>query len=134
MVIVIPTVDVEAFMNKSEGWEEQCKIAAESLHKYGIVVMKDSHINEKDNEEYCQMVEEYFAKRGHDFYDGKNVPEIHPEKHYQVGATPEYVEKARDHCERFAHYDEQNRPLSECPPTFDAKWRFFWNIGERPAD
>lgn len=24
--------------------------------------------------------------------------------------------------------------MSECPPVFDAKWRFFWNVGERPAD
>jgi len=94
------------------------------------VILKDPRINEHDNEVYCEMVESYFARRGHDFYDGKKVEEIHPEKHYQVGATPEYVERARDHCSRFAHYDEQNKPQSECPPTFDAKWRFFWNIGE----
>lgn len=82
MEIVIPTCDIDIFKAKSEGWEEQCKIAAESLHLYGVIILKDSSINEKDNEEYCQMVEDYFARRGHDFYDGKKVPEIHPEKHY----------------------------------------------------
>ena len=26
---------------------------------------------------------------------------------------------------------EEHRPLSKFPPEFDAKWRFFWPIGER---
>jgi len=57
----IPTVDVEKFLNRGEGWEEECKKAAESFHLYGVVIMKDSHIHEQDNEVYCNMVEEYFA-------------------------------------------------------------------------
>lgn len=47
----------------------------------------------------------------------------------QRGITPPDTEKAIDHCDRFAHYDEDNKPLSECPPKYDAKWRFFWRIG-----
>jgi len=31
-------------------------------------------------------------------------------------------------------YKEADAPLSECPPQKDCKWRFFWRIGERPAD
>lgn len=54
-----------------------------------------------------------------------------PEIHYQVGATPEFVEKARDHCDRFRSYKGDNAPISECPPVYDSKWRFFWQIGER---
>lgn len=46
MEIVIPTCDIDIFKAKSEGWEEQCKIAAESLHLYGVIILKDSSINE----------------------------------------------------------------------------------------
>jgi isopenicillin N synthase-like dioxygenase len=28
----------------------------------------------------------------------------------------------------------ENIPMSKFPPDFDAKWRFFWAIGERPAE
>lgn len=28
----------------------------------------------------------------------------------------------------------ENHPLSPFPPELDAKWRFFWAIGERPAE
>lgn len=30
--------------------------------------------------------------------------------------------------------DEVNKPLSEFPPVYDAKWRFFWAIGERSEE
>ncbi len=79
-------------------------------------------------------MERYFAKRGDGFKEGDTVPDIHPEWHYQVGATPEFKEKPRDHCSKFAHMDDEHKPVSECPPVFDAKWRFFWNIGARPED
>jgi isopenicillin N synthase-like dioxygenase len=45
--------------------------------------------------------------------------------------TPELKEKARPHCEKFRNYEKENKPVSECPPVYDAKWRFFWYIGER---
>lgn len=31
-------------------------------------------------------------------------------------------------------YDDIDRPLSPLVPVPDAKWRFYWKIGERPAD
>lgn len=33
-----------------------------------------------------------------------------------------------------AIYKDTDKPLSECPPERDCKWRFFWRIGERPTD
>lgn len=30
--------------------------------------------------------------------------------------------------------DGENKPLSRFPPEYDAKWRFFWPIGERPEE
>lgn len=32
------------------------------------------------------------------------------------------------------YISEDNKPLSKFPPDYDAKWRFFWAIGERPVE
>lgn len=29
---------------------------------------------------------------------------------------------------------EEDKPLSKFPPDLDAKWRFFWAIGDRPKE
>jgi len=34
------------------------------------------------------------------YYEGQQVKDIKPECHYLVGATPEFVEMARDHSEQ----------------------------------
>ena len=63
------------------------------------------------------------------------MDDIKPEHHYQVGATPEYLEKARDHSERLAALNlaPEDTPVSPPQPVLDAKWRFMHKIGERPA-
>lgn len=135
MEIEVPTIDSQKFLERTEGWEEECQKVAESLHQFGIVILKDPRIQESDNTEYCEMMEKYFGIRGTGFKGtGDDQPDVHPEWHYQAGATPEMKEKARNHCDRFAHYTDENKPISECPPEFDAKWRFFWNIGDRPEN
>lgn len=40
----IPTINLDKFMNKSQGWEQECKIAADCLHDTGILVVRDSVI------------------------------------------------------------------------------------------
>lgn len=77
------------------------------------------------------MMERYFDKVSKDYYAGKTLPDAHPENAYQNGVTPEFKEKAVPHCDRFKSYLDDNKPISECPPVFDSKWRFFWFIGER---
>jgi hypothetical protein len=47
---------------------------------------------------------------------------------------PENQEIARDHSKRMAVYSEENKPTSPVVPVYDAKWRFMWKIGERPAE
>jgi isopenicillin N synthase-like dioxygenase len=32
------------------------------------------------------------------------------------------------------HIDAENKPLTRFPPELDAKWRFFWAIGDRPKE
>jgi isopenicillin N synthase-like dioxygenase len=57
-----------------------------------------------------------------------------PEYHYQTGVTPERVERPRNHQQRIEAFTPENMPLSKFPPELDSKWRFFWAIGERPAE
>lgn len=51
-----------------------------------------------------------------------------------MGATPEYIEKARSHREKLAALNlaPEDTPVSPLEPVLDAKWRFMWKIGERP--
>jgi len=57
----VPVIDVEAFLNRVPGkWEEECKKVAESLHKFGILIWKDPRVVEKDNDEYLDLMEQYF--------------------------------------------------------------------------
>ncbi|CAI2373022.1 unnamed protein product [Moneuplotes crassus] len=129
-----PVINVAAFLDNTEEKEEECKKVLQSLKDYGILIMKDPRIDEKDNEEYIDLLENYFLSRGEMFYNNEELKEARPDIHYQVGVTPENIEKARNHCKRFEDYEGPNKPLSECPPEHDAKWRYFWHIGERPED
>lgn len=104
------------------------------MHKYGILIVKDPRVDDKDNNDYIDQMEEYFETRGNQLYSGGTLDDAKPEYHYQVGVCPEFLEKAREHKKRMNRYTEENKPMSPLEPVFDAKWRFMWKIGERPAD
>lgn len=38
----------------------ECQKVAESLHKYGILLFKDPRAKETENEEYIDLMENYF--------------------------------------------------------------------------
>lgn len=80
------------------------------------------------------MMEKYFNGVSKKYYRGEKLEDVHPENAYQNGATPEFKEKAKSHCEMFSKYKDSNKPVSECPPVYDSKWRFFWYIGERDKE
>jgi hypothetical protein len=106
---------------------------AECLHKFGILIVRDPRVDFQANEEYIDLMEDYFERTGELFYTGEKVADIKPECFYQVGATPEFIEKARDHAEKLAELalPVEDTPVSPLVPVYDAKWRFFWKIGER---
>lgn len=37
----LPVIDVDKYLNKSEGWQEECKLVAECLHDTGVLCIKD---------------------------------------------------------------------------------------------
>lgn len=80
------------------------------------------------------MMEKFFDSRSQKYYNNEKVDDIFPQYSYQVGATPEFKERARTHCEMMKGMTGDNKPITECPPPLDAKWRYFWHIGERQEE
>jgi isopenicillin N synthase-like dioxygenase len=77
-------------------------------------------------------MEDYFKGASDKFYSGEKLNEAKPEFHFQVGVTPEKIERARNHYEKVKHLPEEDKPQSPFPPTVDMKWRYMWKIGQRP--
>ena len=131
-----PVIDMKAFFDRDNNphWEQECKKVAMSFHKFGICVIRDPRVQHTDNESYIDMVESYFEKVGNHFYETGELKDARPDLSYQTGVTPESMEKARDHEAIAARLTEADKPLTMYPQDFDAKWRFFWPIGERPDE
>ena len=109
-----------------------CEAVARSLRTTGIVILRDARVTEAQNNGFLDMMEDYFDQPSE-----IKMPDCHPELHYQVGATPSFVEvpicKTDAECiERIASLNKENRPTPITGP--DPKWRFFWRIGERPTE
>jgi len=37
----LPVVDIKKYLNKSSGWESECKLVSDCLHETGLVVLRD---------------------------------------------------------------------------------------------
>ena len=70
------------YLNKQEGWEEECKKVAYSFHKFGILIFKDPRVNEQDNDNYIDLVEKYFDQVSKKFYAGETLKDCRPELCY----------------------------------------------------
>lgn len=79
-------------------------------------------------------MEKFFQKRSVEFYAGRPVPDIFPQYDFQVGATPEFAEKARDLKEVTATYVNGYKAETPSPPPYDAKWRYLYSIGDVAGD
>jgi hypothetical protein len=40
--LTIPIIQLDKYLNKSEGWKQECKLASECLHEAGIIILRDS--------------------------------------------------------------------------------------------
>ena len=127
-VLQLPIIDFAKFFSKESNEKEylaECEKVAEAFHKYGVCIVRDPRVKEADNNRFLNMMENYF-----EISDG--IRDARPEFSYQVGVTPEFIEKPRDHCKRVGAYGPDDKPLSPCPPELDPKWRFFWRVGPVP--
>lgn len=129
----VPLIDTQNFMSKKGDYLEDCKKVAESFRETGCLAIRDPRVNQKHNDDFLNMMENYFESRSKRYYSGEqNLEDFYPQLGYQTGATPEGVEKARDHKDQMASYQGSNKAVTPSPPPADAKWRFFWRIGEKP--
>jgi isopenicillin N synthase-like dioxygenase len=129
-VLDFPVHHVEKFLDGKEdvtAHEAECKLIAQCLKQYGLLVVRDPRVSETDNDNFLNMMEEYFEQPREE-----RLKDIRPELHYQVGATPNDTEHARPHCDKFDKLLDDDKPLTLCPPEVDPKWRFFWRVGPRP--
>ena len=69
----VPIIDVAKFLNKEQGWEQECEKVTECLHKYGILIFKDPRAKEQDNEDYIDLMEQYFDRTSEIYYSGQKV-------------------------------------------------------------
>ena len=105
----MPIIDLDVYLkairtgnNPSDFSDEvrlECQKVTECFHHFGILLIRDPRVDMEHNEEYIDLMEEYFEKTGELFYSGEKVDDIKAEWMYQVGATPEKIEMARDHSD-----------------------------------
>jgi len=121
-------VDISSFLKdpNSPAAIDACKKMAKTLEETSCLIIKDPRVTEDDNNKFLDLMESYWLQPR----DVK-MQDVHPELHYQVGATPENTEIPRDHSTEIKSLSPEN--AAHVPKGADPKWRFFWRIGERPA-
>ncbi len=154
----LPVVDLSIFFHQTSQprrFQEECETVADALHEFGLLLVKDPRIasshaqslfdsdavlpvslsglangnGKDDNARFLDMMEKYFQEEEE---VGGGQRDARPQYSYQLGITPEQRERPRNHCKIMAAYGPDDKPLSPCPPEFDAKWRFLWRIGPMP--
>lgn len=122
-----PIIDLASYLDQSGDFKAECDKIAHLLHQFGLLIVKDPRVDDSLNQKFLDMMEQYYDQPAE-----VRAEDARPEVHYQVGVTPEEIERARNHCERIKGLNSSERPLTECPPEKDHKSRFFWRIGSPP--
>jgi isopenicillin N synthase-like dioxygenase len=131
----LPCVDLSSLLELAPGAEitpalsAAAAIAADALHRYGLLLVRDPRASEVANDAFIDLLESYFEQP-----EEVKLADVRADVYYQVGATPSRVELPRNHCSRMNAFAAADKPLSLCPPEKDPKWRFFWRVGAPPAE
>jgi isopenicillin N synthase-like dioxygenase len=120
-------VDVADFLKEatSKAGVEACKRIAKTLKETSCLIIRDPRVSEKDNSSFIDLMEKYWEQPRE-----TKMKDVHPELHFQVGATPDLTEHPRDHTAEIKELSPENS--AHVPTGPDPKWRFFWRIGDRP--
>jgi isopenicillin N synthase-like dioxygenase len=82
----IPIIDLNTYLNAQDTETPEVKAVCDSvissLHKYGILIVRDPRAKDQDNDEYIDLMEKYFDSRGKKLYSGETVEEFKPEYHF----------------------------------------------------
>lgn len=129
-IMELPIVDISSFLEGGEPNLSEAEKLVNGLKELGALAIKDPRVEESKNVEFLDMMEGYFESRSKIFYEGGDLKECFPNYGYQVGVTPELVERARYHEDTIAKFFKNDPPTTPQPPPKDGKWRYFWRIGE----
>lgn len=104
----------------------------ETLHKTGILIVRDPLIDTYENDKFIDLMEKYYEQP----YDVKML-DARPELSYQVGVTPEKVEKSTCSQDKECIENLKLIPIEDRPTIHtseDPKWRYMWKIGNHNSD
>ena len=131
----LPIFDIGPYLSGGdEGTREAlCRGVAESLKRSGALVVTDPRVDSRANSRFIDVMEAYFGQSS----DVK-MRDARPHLHYQVGVTPEGIERPRCLNDQSIQglidllgRDEASAPRRPHGP--DPKWRYFWRLGDRPT-
>ncbi|CAD8207667.1 unnamed protein product [Paramecium pentaurelia] len=91
------------------------------LKNYGYLLVKDKRIDWKANEEYFDLMEQYFQKRALQLEQSGKVDDCFPQYKYQIGLGYENIGKP--------NYDKESLKSMIDQPILidrDPKWKYFW--------
>ncbi|CAG7853964.1 SubName: Full=Uncharacterized protein {ECO:0000313/EMBL:CCA67167.1} [Serendipita indica DSM 11827] len=133
-VATLPVIDLDIFRENptSVAARSECLKAADALITYGALVVKDSRVTEDDNNNFLDILEDYFALPTEELKKDERK-----EYGYQVGVTLENTEKPKcksdENCLRIIErLAPTERPLDILAHGADPKCRFFWKMTEDP--
>ncbi|KAF3762017.1 Clavaminate synthase-like protein [Cryphonectria parasitica EP155] len=131
----LPIINLDLFLDQphdSPAVVAECDRAADALITYGALLLHDSRVSEQDNNDFLDLLEDYFAQP-----EEALKKDERPELGYQIGATLENTEKPKcavdEPClDIIARLAPSQRPLDITGHQPDPKCRFFWKIVEHP--
>ena len=101
-VLDLPVIDLAGFLRLAAAGAPpdaallaEAARAADALHRFGLLIVRDPRASEADNDGFLDMLEAYFAQP-----DAAKLADVRKELFYQVGTTPSRVELPRNQCVR----------------------------------
>jgi len=56
----VPITNAEYLLSNDPRMVEECKRAVEFMHKTGVMILKDPRVDEKDNDNFLDLMEKYY--------------------------------------------------------------------------
>lgn len=75
----VPITNAEYFLSNNPKMVEECKRAVEFMHKTGVMILKDPRVDEKDNEEFLDLMESYYESKVQKYYKTGIVEDSNPQ-------------------------------------------------------
>lgn len=110
---------------------EECRKAVDCMHKTGVMILRDPRVNDRENEDFLDMMERYYEGAAAKYYQNGSLQDARPQAGYNVGIMPELVERARLHSHTIEDRFAKSRPTTPQPPPKDKKWRYMWRVGSK---